>query len=484
MTAKSLDAPASCKVYTPPELAAAMVNAIAGPNLQGANWLDPCVGKGAFLNALQSRGIGRDQITGLDIEPKRHPSDAFACIVRPRDFFEWATKTQDRFDRIVANPPYVRLRTYGALFQSAIRQLTSKLPVSVNRECNAWLLFLYGSLHLLRNGGSCAFVLPAAWDYADYAKGARADLPMLFREFEVHRSSRPLFPDVREGSIVVVGRGFREPHRRSIRFEHQSRLQLCGALSGLARSKSIVRFQPSTEGMIRLGSCCRITIGAVTGDSDYFLLTEDRRRMLGLPERACVPILSRARHLREAYITKKTWEQLMGEGQRVWLFRPSPREVADAHVKAYLGKSVNAGGCDLTRFKIKSRELWYMTPLPERTDGFVSGMSTLGPWISLNAFKRLTASNTLYVVKFPNGMEQERKAAVCLALLTTECRANMRPRRYADGLPKWEPNDLASVLMPKPAEKPGALEAYREAISAAMKQGMRQASAVADSWIR
>ena len=460
-----------------------MVSAIAGSYCEGASWLEPCVGKGAFLKALQSHGISRSKIRGLDIEPDSPPSDRLARIFRPRDFFEWAADTQERFDRIIANPPFVRLRMYHSRFQPAIRQLASTLPGVVTLDCNAWLLFLYGSLQLLREGGSCAFVLPAAWDYADYAAVARDELPRRFREFEVHRSLKPLFEEVKEGAVVLVGKGYRKPHRRFIRCEHESEARLCATLSGITKPKSVRQIQRARPDLTTLSSYCTIRIGAVTGDNDYFLLTEVQRQSLGIPEAACLPVLSRARHLGDAYITRKFWSQLKRIGERVWLFRPDEHELSNKYIASYLARSTEEGGCNQKRRKIRGRDPWYITPVPPRVHGFISGMSTLGPWIALNGYRLLNASNTLYVIEFSHGLDLDQRAGVGLSLLSSVCRVNLRPRRYADGLPKWEPNDLASLVLPIPPIKSGALKVYRDAIAVARERGISEASAIADSWL-
>jgi len=49
--------------------------------------------------------------------------------------------------------------------------------------------------------------------------------------------------------------------------------------------------------LVTFGELFDVKLGGVTGDSDYFLLTESRRRQLRLPERVCTPVLTRAKQL-------------------------------------------------------------------------------------------------------------------------------------------------------------------------------------------
>ena len=58
--------PPECKVYTPPALADAIVSSLASN--PDEDWLDPCVGPGAFVKALHVRGVDKSKIIAIDIE--------------------------------------------------------------------------------------------------------------------------------------------------------------------------------------------------------------------------------------------------------------------------------------------------------------------------------------------------------------------------------------------------------------------------------
>ena len=481
MSTKAITAPDSCKIYTPRELAEAMVAAITEDNLR-ARWLEPCAGKGAFLKAMCSLGVSAKDITALDLDPKIEEADRLAHTLRPMDFFAWASETAERFDRIVANPPYVRVNKYHPKIRPAAARLSSVLDFGFSAESNAWLLFLTGALHLLADGGSLAFVLPAAWDYADYAESARTSIPFLFREFYIHRSKRPLFPSVQDGVVVIVGRGFNRPHVRCERLEHDSSISLIHSLLGQTSGVHVKSISGHIPDLEVLGNWCKIRIGAVTGDSNYFLLTETERRAARLPKGACLPVVSKARHVVTPSITAKEWRRLLNQEQRVWLFRPNTRTLGNQNVQAYLRRDVKHGGCNRSRFKIKTRDPWYLTPLPPRAHAFISGMSNLGPLLCINRSRNLTATNTLYVVEFINAPTLESRAAVGLSLLSSECRRQMLPRRYADGLAKWEPGDLEALLIPKPRIQPGALAVYNRAVAVLLTGNIDAGCRIADEW--
>ena len=207
---------------------------------QKVTWLEPSVGHGVFLLALADAGVRRENVVAIDLDPEPSHADALAITDRSQDFLSWSQSTQKRFDRIVGNPPYVPLSQVDPELQRV--STTIQIPGeerTVALNSNTWSAFLCSSLHLLREGGSIAFVLPASWDYADYAAPLREHIPRLFREFFVFRSHRPLFDEVQEGTIVIVGRGYRHEHAYCRRSE-------CRDKDGLVRSINSIRVAPGS----------------------------------------------------------------------------------------------------------------------------------------------------------------------------------------------------------------------------------------------
>jgi adenine-specific DNA-methyltransferase len=197
--------PPECKVYTPPQLAAAMVHAIE-PSPHDY-WLDPCIGSGAFVAPLREYGVPKERIVGIDIDSASGAEDMAATTVRGVDFFEWCGSTGRRFTKVIANPPYVAIRRLHPRLQQTLLTFGGGSDTSFALRSNYWCAFLSACLRVLDHHGSLAFVLPAAWDYAFYANDVRQTVLRDFRSVEVHRCFEPLFPSVREGCVVVTVQG-------------------------------------------------------------------------------------------------------------------------------------------------------------------------------------------------------------------------------------------------------------------------------------
>jgi adenine-specific DNA-methyltransferase len=508
-----VDIPQSCVVATPRPLADAMARALG--DLPRAQWLEPCVGDGVLLEALTAIGVPRSRIRALDISASIAPTDDLARTLRATEFLAWSARTTERFSRIIANPPFLALNRAPVEIQQAGLDVT--IPSSGRRltlRTNCWFAFLCSSINLLGAGGSLAFVLPAAWEYADYAALLRTAIPWLFEEVRVFRSMEPLFRVVQEGSIVLVARSYR-PRGRDAKgavhhHDYDTAVELISALRdaahlGKSRSDRIVHIvtssmltgqESSQRGMttsvtaslasnqLRVGDVFRIRLGGVTGDARFFLLSDSERKQRRLPASACRPVISRAHHLSKGAIDLGEWVQLKEDGERVWLFDPKPSQLTSPAVKEYLNLAPKNGGCQRQNLKIRIRNPWYRTPIPRQIDGFLSGMSGWGPWVVFRDMPDLAATNTLYVVQFIQRLARDDRAAWAMWLLTTDASRELDRigRRYADGLVKYEPGDVADLPIRKPLRISGAFEDYLRAVRLLVKGRKAASRRVADAW--
>jgi adenine-specific DNA-methyltransferase len=474
--------PQECKVYTPQLLAEAMVRAI---NPQPDDlWLDPCMGPGAFISALRNNGLTKKRIVGVDIDACPSAEDEAATTVRGVDFFDWCASTKRRFTKVVANPPYVALCKLGADLQQSVQQFHDSEDPTFALRSNYWCAFLSACVGLLKPHGSLAFVLPAAWDYAIYARELRERVLSSFKSVEVHRSLQPLFPEVREGRVVLVAKGYLQTPEHAGRIDHSTATSLIAALTRpipqTGRAESYAPTVCEVSGT-RFGDLFSVGIGCVTGDVNYFLLTESQRLEHDLPTSALRPVVSKARHLVASQIAKVIWDRLRRADERVWLFSPDVHAQRNRAVRAYLSHGEKV--CNLDGYKLRNRDHWYEVPGIRFGVGFMSGMTSAGPWLSLRSMRGLAATNTLYVITANEMMTIDEQAAWALSLLSSETRRQVRAtlRCYPDGLTKLEPHDTSELQLLPPKRIAGSREAYHHAITLLLSGDIAAATAIADA---
>ncbi|MDB5357681.1 MAG: hypothetical protein JWN24_4134 [Phycisphaerales bacterium] len=479
-------APSSCKIYTPADLASAMVSALSdGSDLA---WLEPSHGKGAFVEALAKLEVPKDRIVALDLDRAGCDADQFACTFRGVDFLRWVNTTELRFDRIVGNPPYIGIRHLPDQLRKVAASVVDFDEQPIGIGANLWYAFVLSSLRLLKVGGSLAFILPSAAEYANYSEGVRRAVHSKFSMLELFRCDRPLFDNVQEGTLVAIARGFESGPCKVRRSRFATR---DGLIRGLAASRSrngrqcprgTVRCRASE---VTLASIAHIHLGGVTGDASFFLMTDAERIALHLPDKALTPILSKARHLRAASVNRSAWNELKASGERIWLLNPSADVARLAAVRRYLNLTPDRGGCNRNAYKVSVRKPWYRTPLPESPDAFVSGMGRFGPWLCVNEMTRLNATNTLYVITFHN---RDRRAwygwALSLLSSTAQRQIKRMGRRYADGLVKYEPGSLGRLRLPRPPANRDLKATYRRAVDALLRGDAASARRISDAIIQ
>lgn len=472
--------PLSCKVPTPDDLAKAMVSALG--DAPGSSWLEPSHGTGVFLSAISRLGVSKERLYAVDLDPDFHPLDDLAQTYRRIDFLKWAQTTTHRFDRIVGNPPYVAIKRLPKSLRHTASRVADVDGNPIGTGSNVWYGFVVSAIRLLKPGGSLAFVLPSAAEFADYTSELRVALKDSFESLEIFRSKRSMFPGVQEGTVVAIARGYGQKNFRYRRREFSDKASLIGALSKKAktvgRSCPEIQFHSGTT----LTSVARIRLGGVTGDAKFFLMNEDRRKALGLPISAMTPVLTKAKQLKAATIDRKEWDTLKRTGERIWLFNPQEKDKLQKEVQDYLELETNSGGCNKDAFKIVARHPWYTVPLPEEPHAFISGMAKAGPWVSFSEMNGLNATNTLYVVTFQERYREDWYKWA-LAMLTSVGQKQIRQmgRRYADGLIKYEPGLLAKMVLPSMRRRSNYRDRYHQAIEALLEGDVRMAKKIADS---
>jgi adenine-specific DNA-methyltransferase len=472
----------SACVYTPKTVATAMVDAVR--RMVDGLWLEPCVGDGAFLRALHEAGIERHSIVGLDLAVDRTTADRFATVTRGADFISWARKESRRFSAVIGNPPYLTVERLPKRLRERARKVNLPDGTTLPRGANYWLAFLYAAAGLLQDGGTMAFLLPAAHEYADYARHWRKWVASHFERTHVYRVSRRVFDDVQEGSIVLIASGYRRPTMSVEYVQCDSAVELIVALQNLDKTEP----KPTkTRGVLSAQTplLCwddvfDMRVGVVTGHNESFVLTEEQRRHARLPRSAVVPIVGRARQIALPEVTASHWNKLKREGIEVWLFRPSSEARRSRHVAAYI-KSIEPAK---KYFKVTERAHWERPDVPHIPQGFLTGMSMHGPWIALSRKRGLLATNTLYTVRFKTAQSIADRATIALGLLTSIVRDQLRSvqRIYPDGLPKLEPRDLRQLTLPVRRGDGSSLTTYKAALNALLGGDEHRAREIADAW--
>jgi len=502
--------------YTPARLAEPLCRwAIRNPR---DTVLDPSCGEGAFLAAAAGRllelgsgtaGLAR-QVQGVDLDPRalarargrlasRHPA-LRGISLGAGDFFRFARERMGLlyYDAVVGNPPF--LRTQGRPPAAKRRELdvARRLGAVLTADASAWAPFVAAAAGFVRPGGRLAMVVPREALFVNYA---RPLLHMLERRFAaVHLAA--LGGRWFDGALVQVALLLAEGNGPgSLRFHEVSDPE---QVEELARPdagpppghpwvwdriprdcRDAVEKALESPGLVALTAPAELTLGAVTGDLDFFLLPSARARALGLPADFLRPALSRPSQLVGTAVTAEDLARMDRAGEPLLLLAVPPGYGRDCRaLEAYLAEGAERGVP--RRYKCRTRSPWYsVRRLGEAPHAFLGYLVKRRLRIAANPV-RAQSTNNLHRIRFRPPWDRQAEV-LCAAALNgvTGLSVELLGRVAAGGVLKIEPRDAGRIRIPRPEallEVPGVEDRVR-AIDRALREGRdAEAFAAADAW--
>ncbi len=502
--------------YTPARLAEPLCRwALRGPS---DAVFDPSCGEGAFLTSAVDRLLElgaeprrlSDQIAGVDLDARalarargalvsRHPGLRWGRLSQD-DFFLFAQEHLGRasFDAVVGNPPFLRTQGRSAAAKRRALRVAHLSGAALTADASAWAPFTAAACGFVRPGGRLAMVVPREALFVNYA---RPLLRMLERRFAaVHLVA--LGEHWFEGALVKVALLLGEGNGPGALRLHEAR--------ELARIEDLVEAAPVSVPARpwvweRIPADCRsaaadalespdlasltepadVSIGVVTGERDFFLMTADRARERGIPAEFLVPALSRPSHLTGSTVDARDLDALERAGEACRLLAvPSDYAGGCAALDAYLAEGA-ARGID-RNYKCQTRKPWYsVRRLLEPPHALLGYLVKWRPRLAANR-AGANSTNNLHRLRLKGPWDRHAEILAAASLnAATLLSVELLGRVAAGGVLKIEPGDAPRIRILRPdalLRAPRARERARE-IDRALREGRDwDAYAMADDW--
>jgi len=475
----AVDSPARRKArgafFTPPELSRYVAEwAVRG---QDDLVLEPSCGEASFLlaagqrlTALRGSAPDHGQLAGVELH-ERSAEQALALLreadlpaaVTTGDFFHFPPRAC--YDAVIGNPPYVRYQNFSGIARAVSREAALAQGVRLTGLASSWAAFTVHAALFLRPGGRLGLVLPAELLSVNYADEVRSFLMRRFGRVRLVLFKDRVFPEVQEEVVLLLAEGQGptsccellqlDDAAALADLEHVSYSWAPPAGGGKwtpallsTESLEVYRHVQGAGDFTRLTDWGRVTLGAVTGNNNFFALTRARAQELRLPDHELLPLSPPgSRHLRAATLSQPGWQRLADDGRPTLLFRPPERPSRAA--RAYIAAGETTGVHEA--YKCRVRDPWWRVPLSPVADLLLTYMNAGAVQLATNRAGLRHLNSVHGVVLHPAQRRLGRDLLAMAALNSmTLLGAEVVGRAYGGGMLKLEPREAGLLPVPGP----------------------------------
>lgn len=397
-------------VYTPPRVASSLVRWAV--RHASDRVLDPSCGEGVFLSAARTHladlGNKKPTCVGVDVDPQA----ALAAGAVRADFFRWVSSAP-RFDAIVGNPPFIRSHLFAEDSRRAAFEQMVDMGLHPSRLMSTWAPFVALSCRILSPSGRLALVVPEELLHVGYAAELRQFLLSRFRRVIVCLPNGDMFPSVQQavalllcdnessGPAGLLAMPFTRlesgpPYRAS----PAPAWKWCSKWTHLFLAENDREIVSEGFGLLNwhpMKHYGRVEVGVVTGDNDFFILSENEAATLG-GDGFLTPIITSARDLAGIRLTTADFRRLAAEGRPVYLIHITyPLEGLTKELEQYLARG-RKNGVNL-KFKCRNRDPWYAVPSVWPADALLLRQAGEVPKL-VHLTKKCASTDTIHRVRW------------------------------------------------------------------------------------
>jgi adenine-specific DNA-methyltransferase len=449
--------------------------------------LEPSCGDGTFIDSIFSRLLeleaDKPSLSSQVYLIEHDPLEAKKAISRFKgygikasnsrffvgDFFEYCTTHLSgnvNFDCIVGNPPFIRYQDFPEEQRALAFSLMAKAGLKPNRLTNIWIPFLIASTLLLKENGRIGMVIPAELFQVNYASETRRFLSEMYNNLLIITFRKLIFPDVQQEVILLLGEKNSKSHHGikvieidsladiaevDIRLQHSSIKTLNHTTDKWTQyflenhEIDLLRKLKTNPAIPLVGEYVNVDVGVVTGQNQYFVLSQETVREFKL-EKHVKRIIGRANHIKGAILRESDWQCLSDAQLPVYLLNAPDVDYCD--LPSVIRKYIDHGeskDCHVG-YKCKIRKRWWVVPSSWIPDVFMLRQVHSYPKMVANN-SMATTTDTLHRVKLTNGLPSNVIASTFVNSLTLAF-SEITGRSYGGGVLTFEPSEAEMLPLP------------------------------------
>lgn len=446
--------------YTPPALVEAMVGWAASKK-EPARIVDPGAGSGRFL-VHAGRRFPSAKLVGIEIDPlaslllRAHLATAKMApraSVLARDYRILRLPREPRSTLFMGNPPYVRHHDIEARHKDWLFETAKRLGLSASKLAGLHVHFFLATAKHARAGDFGAFVTAAEWLDVNYGSLVRELLLHHLGGTSLHLLEPKALPFADAQTTAAIACFEVGDAHGAMKMRKVASVKALGTLDAgrkvsRERLAEMSRWSAFTRkvttrprGYVELGELCHVHRGQVTGANRVWIAAADGA---GVPKRWLFPTVTKARELfaaGERLVEASKLRSVIDLPIDLDCLEPDERKAVERFLQWAKTMGAHEG------FVAQYRKAWWSVGLRAPAPILATYMARRPP-----AFVRNLAGarhiNIAHGIYPREPMPEALLDALARHLNASANEAN--GRIYAGGLVKFEPKEMARLLVPGP----------------------------------
>lgn len=441
------------------------------------SFIEPSIGLGAFYAAFRSVfKSAAGHALGFEIDshyynPSKELWAKEDLELRKADFLKERTNGE-RFDLLVANPPYVRHHHIdGEKKKELQKEVMQSTGIKISGLAGLYCYFLILSEKWLADGALSCWLIPSEFLDVNYGKAIKQYLLECVDLLCVHKfkADDVQFDDALVSSTIIFFRKGK-PSEKEIEFSCGEDVNVPSRKMKIERKRLTASCKwsnlfvedttnYSSNDDCKLGNFFTVKRGIATGDNSFFVMNMDTIEKYHIPSKFLKPVLPSPRYLKEDIISSDN-DGNVALAQKQYLFSCNlPEDVLKEkypsvweYIQEGVKRGVNKG------YICSHRPLWYFCedrkPAPFVVPYMGRGDSSKKMFrFILNKTKAITTN--VYLLLYPK--DNYLKCLTDTKLLNevwqtlnevTSEQFATNGREYGGGLHKLEPKELLNIKVP------------------------------------
>lgn len=437
-------------------------------NNEEVHILEPSCGDGVFLQQIQEYGYTYQTLTAIELNEEEFEKAAHLnldnCTVLNKDFLHYCNNTNQRFDVVVGNPPYIRYQFFNKDQQNEAEHIFRTANLKFSKLTNIWVPFVIGASQLLTDNGKIGFVLPAEILQVTYAKELRTFLANFYNDISIISFEKLVFPEIQQEVVLLLC-------EKNAGLQHSiNHIELRNAedlislnINDLYRNRKQIDFNNNkwtfyflnqeeidflenvTENynLQKIGDFASVEVGITTGSNNFFTVDNKTIVEYGLHQYAR-PMVGRSVQVNSVLFNYEDWVINVNNGAKAYLLTFPSNEVILNGANSYInyGESL-----DIHKgYKTGIRDYWYVVPSLKISDALFVRRNHLYPKLVINNCEAYT-TDTMHRVFIKDKTNIKAFVASYYNSLTFAS-TEVSGRSHGGGVLELMPNEVESVMLP------------------------------------